>query len=75
MKQKRSQPRLPHGIRRESIYSCLHPVVKQIVRRIARKEGKSLSWVMAEFISMGCGVNPLTGELTKVIRFRGRNAA
>jgi len=57
----KSQPRIP-GLKRVAGYACFHPVVKQVIRSIARRENRSISWVIAEFVSMGCGVDIRTGK-------------
>lgn len=62
----RSQPRIP-GVTRESFYSALHPDVKAGIRRIARSERRSPSWVLAEIVSMFFDIDAATGKpLAKV---------
>lgn len=72
---RQSQPRIK-GIKRIGSFVALHPIAREVIDDIAHKEGKSVSYVTAEFMS-GCytGVNVVTGELVKRprARKRGRN--
>lgn len=43
-------PRLASGDKRESIGHGLPPEIKQGIRYIARKENKSVSWVLEQII-------------------------
>lgn len=60
----RSQPRIK-GVTRLPGHSSLPPNVDQNLRRIARQEGRSLSWVKAEIICDWFGINAQTGKLKK----------
>jgi hypothetical protein len=60
----RSQPRIP-GVKRQPTSTALHPAVVSGLRAIARREGKSLSWVRAEIVSIFFGVDAATGEIHK----------
>jgi hypothetical protein len=43
-------PRLRNGRRRVSLSEALPEEIKEGIRRIARQEGRSMSWVMEEVI-------------------------
>lgn len=57
----KSQPRIK-GIKRIPSYSGMHPDVKYGIKSIARKEDKSVSWVMAEIISDYFNIDCMTGK-------------
>lgn len=56
-----SQPRIKRTKRIPS-YSGMHPDVKYGIKSIARKENKSVSWVIAEIVSEFFGIDCMTGK-------------
>lgn len=61
MARRQAQPRIK-GITRDPAYTRLHPAVKAGIRTISRMEGRSISWVMAECISMFFEIDAATGK-------------
>ena len=51
-------PRLQNGKSRVSFGSRLPEEIKNGLRKIANKEGRSMSWVMEEIIIDYCGFKP-----------------
>lgn len=47
-KEPRNQP--PAARRRQTIWACVDPEVKKVLRDIARARKRSLSWVVSELI-------------------------
>jgi hypothetical protein len=68
VKKLQHQPRLKDGLRREGRGTALHPFVVKQLRVLARSEGRSCSWIIAEAISIVFGVDAATG---KIVRKRG----
>lgn len=60
----KSQPRIK-GIKRIPKGASFHPMVDRVIRQIMKEDGKSYSYVVAEFASIGCGVDFFTGKLIK----------
>jgi hypothetical protein len=64
------QPRTP-GVRREQKSSCMHAEVVRNLQSIAKAEGKSLSWVVAEIVYDHFGLK-IDEHTVKVLRRKYR---
>jgi hypothetical protein len=59
-----AQPRLAKGAR-DATFAALAPEIREGIEEIAYKEQRSVSWVMAEIVSMFFGLNVLGLPLTR----------